>query len=131
MLGINLFALLVITPAMRKVDDHVLTMAMGSIHDRAASRMPAVFAITAGATVAGLALGADPWLPGCGLALLVGWLVLLVRAVLPLNDKLREAFQRDAVLPDVRAVQGRGDRLIYPRLTLLAGACGCLLASLH
>lgn len=119
MFGVDVFAAAVITPALRAVDDRSLTMAMGSFHELANSRMPPLFVITAGSAIGALFLGATPLWVGAGLAATVAWMVLLGLRVLPLNNRLRKAHAEDAVPEDVREIQGSWDRLLAPRLVLL------------
>ena len=128
--GVDLFAALVVTPSLRLVDDRVMTMQMGSLHEVAALRMPFVFVFTVASAIAGIALNGASLLLGGGLALLVGWVTLLVRKVLPLNDRLRDAHAQEIVPDDARAIQRQWDRLIGLRLTLLTVAFACFLLRL-
>lgn len=129
MLGVDLFAMTVLTPALKNVDDHVLTMAMGSIHEQAARSMPVLFMFTLLSAIASFVLGGwNPWLVG-GMVLSVLWITLLGTQVLPLNNVLRQAHTDNTIPEDVRSLQRRWDRLIYPRLVLLTCAMICYLMS--
>lgn len=131
MLGIDLFGLLVITPSLKKVDDGVLTFAMGSIHDEANRAMPILSIVSVLGCVAGLYFGAPSIPAGVGLGGLLAWLVLLGTQVIPINNQLRDAHKAKKIPGNVRQLQQKWDRLLWPRLALLATAIGGLIFALN
>lgn len=134
-LGVELFALLVVRPAANQMPSDVLRQAMGSIHKAADRGMPPLvsaglvvgLATTIGAAVDGH--GERAVLAGAGLLLLACWQAVIVASVLPGNRRMSAAVAPEAELPDVRQIQQRWNATTPFRVLILAPAAGLALAA--
>jgi hypothetical protein len=134
--GAEIFATMVLRPALAGAEDRTLTTTMGEIHRYGDRRMPIPFAAaliaaalsagaaavegrTAAATAAALAAGS-----------LVVWLAVFLRISAPINRVLTAAATDGRVLADVRRLQQRWDRVLYVRISLHTLALAALCASL-
>jgi hypothetical protein len=134
--GTDMFAALVLRPALAALDDGTLTQAAGRIHQYADQRMPvpgaaSIVAAAASALAAGLAGHAlQAALAGAALAALLAWLSLYVRIAAPINRKLTQAAGAHQTPANARAMQQQWDHIIGPRIALQATALALLVAVL-
>lgn len=136
--GTDVFAALVLRPALARVDDRALGAVTGYVHRYGDRRMPVpgVIGVAAAALSAALAALAANWaqaIPaGVAVVLLLVWLLLYIRVSAPINRELTAAADRGQVLPDVRMLQANWDRIITARAVLqglaLAALCLALIA---
>jgi len=132
--GTDVFCAMVQRPALAAIDDRALVAVMGNVHRYGDRRMPlpGAVGIVAAATSAALAAAAGKWtqaVPAAtALALLVVWLVLYTRISKPINRQLTAAAATCDIPPDVRALQGKWDRIINARAIIqgLAVASLCI-----
>jgi hypothetical protein len=122
--GTDVFAGLVLRPALAALDDGALVQAAGRIHEYADQRMPLPGAAgtiaTAGATLtAGLAgHPLQAGLSGGALVALLAWLALYLRVAAPINRELARAAAAHQTPANARALQKRWDSIIGPRVVL-------------
>ena len=134
--GTDVFAAIVLRPAIAAVDDRVLTQLLGHIHRIADRRFPA---IGAGGLIAAVAMTAAAAASGrsesaaagalATLALIV-FLVIYNRVSKPVNTALTAAALADRVPGDARQLQARWDSVINARVALQAVALGALCVAL-
>lgn len=130
--GTDAFAVLVLRPSLRGLDDGELTTFVGRIHHFGDRRLPVpgmialvstvatvVLAIAAGATLATAAAGA-------ALVCLVTWLVLYLTIAAPINRTFRAASHAGSTPTDARALQVRWDSIITLRAVLQGIATAAL-----
>ena len=136
--GADLFAAIVLRPALSHLDTAELTRTMGFVHRYGDRRMPFLFAVSviAGALAAGAALSAGREAAGATMGVVVltrlVWLVVYVRVSAPINRELTSAAMVGHTLPNAHAMQRRWDSVVPVRLGLdtLAIAGGCLALAL-
>ena len=122
--GTDVFAGLVLRPALAALDDGALVQAAGRIHEYADQRMPLPGAAgtiaTAGATLtAGLAgHPLQAGLSGGALVALLAWLALYLRVAAPINRELTHAAAAHQTPANARELQKRWDSIIGPRVVL-------------
>ncbi|WP_282782005.1 MULTISPECIES: DUF1772 domain-containing protein [unclassified Nocardia] len=123
--GTDVFCALVQRSAMARVDDRVLTAAMGYIHlygDRRLKFPGAIGLLTTIATAATAAVtgaGAVSVAAGCtAVAALVVWFAIYGRISAPINAALTAAAEAGSTPPDARALQRTWDSVINPRSVL-------------
>ena len=134
--GTDVFAALVLRPALAALDDGVLTQAAGRIHQYADQRMPlpgavsviAAAASTLAAGIAGHALQAA--VTGAALIALLVWLALYIRIAAPINRALTEAAVAHETPTNARAMQQRWDSIIDLRVALQTAAVALLICVL-
>jgi hypothetical protein len=126
--GTDVFAAIVLRPALAHVDDRTLTGATGYMHDYADRRLPVPGAIGLAATVLGTAVAALAGHPG---AVVAGGAAVLAMAVWLLIYRSVSAPAHDGRIPgDARALQRQWDRVINARAALLTAAVAALCAAL-
>lgn len=136
--GTDVFATIVLRPALAVVDDRALVAVMGSVHRYGDRRMPVpgiIGGLATAATVALTVVAAD-WaqsiVAGAALILLLVWIALYTRVSAPINRQLTAAADAKQSLPNGRALQARWDRIIGARAVLqglaLAALCVVLTA---
>jgi hypothetical protein len=134
--GTDVFAALVLRPALAALDDGALTQAAGRIHQYADQRMPlpgatSIVAAAASALAAGLAgHPLQAALAGAALAALLAWLSLYVRIAAPINRKLTQAASAHQTPTNARAMQHQWDHIIGLRVALQTTALALLVAVL-
>jgi uncharacterized membrane protein len=134
--GTDIFAALVLRPALAALDDGVLTQAAGRIHQYADQRMPlpgavsvlAAAASTLAAAISGHALQAAG--TGAALIALLVWLALYIRIAAPINRALTRAAFAHETPPNARAMQQRWDSIIDLRVALQTTALALLICVL-
>ena len=134
--GTDVFAALVLRPALAALDDTALVQAAGRIHQYADQRMPipggagmlAAAAATLTATLAGRPLQAG--LTGAALLALLAWLGLYLSIAAPINRQLTRAAVSQEMPPNARALQNRWDSIIAPRVALQTIALALLVSVL-
>jgi Domain of unknown function (DUF1772) len=134
--GTDVFAALVMRPALAALDDGALVQAAGRIHQYADQRMPvpgtAGTLAAAGATLAA-ALAGHPLqavLGGAALAALLAWLALYLRVAAPINRQFARAAAAHEIPVDARALQQRWDSIIGLRVALQSAALALLVGVL-
>ena len=134
--GTDVFAALVLRPALAALDDGALTQAAGRIHQYADQRMPlpgaaSIIAAAASALAAGLAgHPLQAIVAGAALAALLVWLSLYLRIAAPINRVLTRAAGAHEVPTNARALQKRWDHIIGLRVALQTAALALLVAML-
>ncbi len=134
--GTDIFAALVLRPALAALDDGMLTQAAGRIHQFADQRMPvpgaasvlAAAASTLAAGIAGHALQAA--VTGAALIALLVWLALYIRIAAPINRALTHAAVAHETPTNARAMQQRWDSIIELRVALQTTALALLICVL-
>jgi hypothetical protein len=123
--GTDAFSALVLKPALARVDDAVLAVAMGNVHRFGDRRMPVpgVIGLVASA-VAGVLFAVGGHTPtmilaGTATLLWIVWLLLYVRISAPINRRLTAAADEHETPADARALQHGWDSIIWLRATLL------------
>jgi hypothetical protein len=134
--GAEVFATVVLRPALAGADDRTLATTMGEIHRYGDRRMPIPFVvalISASLSAGSAALeGRTPAATAAALAVgsLLVWLGVFLRVSAPINRVLTAAATDGRVPANVRRLQQRWDRVVYVRLALhtlaLAALCGAL-----
>ena len=130
--GTDVFAALVLRPALRTLDDGALVQVTGRIHQYADQRMPipgavSMLAASAATLTAGLAGHTlQAVLSGGALVALIAWLGLYVRVAAPINRKLTRSAAAHEVPADARTLQARWDSIIGPRVALQTTALALL-----
>jgi hypothetical protein len=130
--GTDVFAAIVLRPALALVDDRALVAVMGSVHRYGDRRMPVpgVLGIVATATSAVLATVGAHWaqaiVAGTALVLLLVWIGLYTQVSAPINRQLTAAAEDSVALPNRRALQAKWDRIIGARAMLQGLAVGAL-----
>ena len=134
--GTDVFAAIVLRPALAHVDDRTLTGAAGYMHDYADRRLPVPGAIGLAATVSGTAVAALAGHPGAAavggaavLAMAV-WLLIYRSVSAPVNRRLTAAAHDGRIPGDARALQRRWDHVINVRAALQTVAVAALCAAL-
>jgi hypothetical protein len=134
--GTDVFAALVLRPALAALDDGTLVQAAGRIHEYADQRMPlpgAASMLAAAAATLTAVLAGDPLhalLTGAALAALVAWLVLYLRIAAPINHEFTRAAAAHATPAGARALQQRWDSVIGVRVALQTTALALLVCVL-
>jgi hypothetical protein len=136
--GADVFAAIVLRPAIAAVDDRTLTQLLGHIHRIADRRFPAIGAagLIAAMATAALAGASGHWVSAAAAALatlaLVIFLAIYNRLSKPVNTALTAAALADRVPGDARQLQARWDSVINARVALqtlaLAALCVALAA---
>jgi hypothetical protein len=134
--GFDVFAALVLGPALAKVDDRSLTSVMGNVHSYGDRRLaiPSVLSLlsavltTVFAAIAGD--GGAAVTAGVAAVAIAGWLAIYGRVSAPINRELTKSAQAGEIAPQVRGLQKRWDGVILPRLALQTIAMVGLLAAL-
>jgi hypothetical protein len=134
--GFDVFAALVLGPALEKVDDRSLTSVMGHIHaygDRRLAVPSALSLLLAALTmVVAVAAGESGAATSAGLATvaLAGWLVIYGRVSAPINRQLTTAALAGQTVADAHGLQRRWNGVIGARTALqalaLVGLCVAL-----
>jgi hypothetical protein len=112
--GTDVFAAIVLRPALACMDDRTLTGAIGYMHDYADRRLPVPGAIGLAATVLGTAVAALAGHPGAvvagGAAVLAMavWLLIYRSVSAPINRQLTAAAHDGRVPGDARPCSGNG-----------------------
>jgi len=133
--GTDVFAAIVLRPALAHVDDRTLTGATGYMHDYADRRLPVPGAIGLAATVLGTAVAALAGHPGAvvagGAAVLAMafWLLIYRSVSAPVNRRLTAAAHDGRIPGDARALQRQWDRVINARAALQTAAVAALCAA--
>jgi len=134
--GTDVFCAMVLRPALARVDDRALPAVTGFVHRYGDRRMPVPGAIgvVAAAASAALAALATHWaqaIPaGVAVVLWLVWLLLYTRVSAPINRQLTAAAESGQVLPNVRVLQAKWDRIINARAMLQALALAALCVAL-
>ena len=134
--GTDVFAAIVLRPALAHVDDRTLTGATGYMHDYADRRLPVPGAIGLAATVSGTAVAALTGHPGAvvagGVAVLAMavWLLIYRSVSAPVNRRLTVAAHDGRIPGDARSLQRQWDRVINARAALQTAAVAALCAAL-
>ena len=134
--GTDVFAAVVLRPALAMLDDSALTQATGRIHQYADRRMPlpgatsilAAAASTLAAGIAGHPVQAS--LTGAALGALLVWLALYIRIAAPINRELTRAAATHEIPSNARALQQRWDSIIDLRVALQTAALALLVSAL-
>jgi hypothetical protein len=134
--GFDVFATLVLRPALEQVDGRSLTAVMGHVHSYGDRRLAVPSALSllsaAATTVVALVAGNGGAAVAAGLATvaLAGWLAIYGRISAPINRQLTSAALAGQVAPDAHGLQRRWNGVIVPRTALqalaLAGLCVAL-----
>ena len=134
--GTDVFAAIVLRPALTHVDDRTLTSVMGHVHFYGDRRLPGpgtvgLIAAALAALAAALAgrAGAAAAAAAAVLAL-TAWLVIYRRVSAPVNRELTVAAHAEQTPPDARSLQQRWDSVINARAALQALAVTALCAAL-
>ena len=137
--GTDLFSLIVLRPALARVDDQTLVAIMGRVHQFADRRLRLPGIAGLAFTVAGAAFVAGVDRLGATIAGIVGviasvmWLVIYSRISAPINARLTAAALSGETPLDTKLLQQRWDSVITARsalqlLTMLS-LCLVLIAS--
>ena len=133
--GTDIFAAIVLRPALALVDDRTLLCTMGHVHDVADKRMPVpgvvgLIGAIAGTVVAAITGHLGTTVAGvCAVAALLSWLAIYVRVSAPINRQLTAASRSGQAPSHARDLQQRWDRVINLRslLQMMALAALCLM----
>ena len=134
--GTDMFAALVLRPALAALDDGTLTQAAGRIHQFADQRMPvpgAASIVAAAASAVAALLAGHPLqatLAGAALAALLAWLSLYIRIAAPINRELTQAAGAHETPTNARMMQRQWDNIIGPRVALQTTALALLVTVL-
>ena len=134
--GTDMFAAVVLRPALATLDDRTLTQAAGRIHQYADRRMPLpgatiILAAAASALAAGIAgYPVQALLTAAALGALLIWLALYIRIAAPINRELTRAAATHEIPPNARAMQQRWDTIINLRVALQTTALALLVSAL-
>ena len=134
--GTDMFAAVVLRPALAALDDRALTQAAGRIHQYADRRMPlpgatSILAAAASALAAGIAgHPVQASLTGAALGALLIWLALYIRIAAPINHELTRAAATHEIPPNARGMQQRWDGIIDLRVALQTTALALLVSAL-
>ncbi len=134
--GTDVFAAIVLRPALSHLDDRTLTTTMGNVHSYADRRLPAPGVAGLVATASGtvvMALGGHVGAAiagGLAVGALVAWLSIYGRVSSPINRRLTAAAQDGRTLSDPRSLQQRWDSVINLRSALQMLAVGALCSAL-
>ena len=134
--GTDVFAALVMRPALAALDDGALVQAAGRIHEYADQRMPlpgAAGTLAAAGSTLTAALASHPLqavLSGAALAALLAWLVLYLRVAAPINRRFTHAAAAHEIPANARALQQRWDSIIGLRVALQSAALALLVGVL-
>lgn len=134
--GTDVFAAIVLRPAIAAVDDRVLTQLLGHVHRVADRRFPVIGAggLVAAVAVTALAAASGRWVSSAAGALatlaLLAFLGVYARVSKPVNATLTGAALADRVPDDVRRLQARWDSVINTRVVLQAIALIALCVAL-
>jgi hypothetical protein len=126
--GTDVFAAIVLRPALALVDDRALVAVMGSVHRYGDRRMPVpgVLGIVATATSAVLATVGAHWAQAIAAGTALVWIGLYTQVSAPINRQLTAAAEASVALPNGRALQAKWDRIIGARAMLQGLAVGAL-----
>ena len=137
--GTDVFAAIVLRPAIAAVDDRTLTQLLGHVHRIADRRFPAIGAggLIAAVAMTALAAASGRWVSTAAGALatlaLIAFLAIYARISKPVNTALSAAAVADRVPSDARRLQARWDSVIGGRVALqtfaLAALCVGLVAA--
>jgi hypothetical protein len=137
--GTDVFAAIVLRPALAHVDDRTLTGTTGYLHDYADRRLPLPGALGLAAAVAGTAVAALAGHPGAAVAggaavlAMAVWLLIYRSVSAPINHQLTVAAHDGRIPGDARSLQQRWDHVINARAALqtvvVAGLCAALILS--
>jgi Domain of unknown function (DUF1772) len=122
--GTDFFCAIVLRPALRRVDDSVLTRVMGEVHRYGDRRMPVPGAIGLVTALLSVILAAVSGRPGAAIAAAVAtvaltvWLVVYVRVSAPVNKQLTAAAAAGTTPGNARALQRTWDGVINLRVAL-------------
>jgi Domain of unknown function (DUF1772) len=134
--GTDMFAAVVLRPALATLDDSTLTQAAGRIHQYADRRMPlpgatSILAAAASALAAGIAgYPVQASLTAAALGALLIWLALYIRIAAPINRELTRAAATHEIPPNARGMQQRWDSIINLRVALQTTALALLVSAL-
>ncbi|CAM2745592.1 DUF1772 domain-containing protein [Mycobacterium intermedium] len=134
--GTDVFAAIVLRPALAAVDDRALVAVMGSVHRYGDRRMPVpgIIGTLATATTTALNAAAAHWAQsvaaGIALVLLLAWIALYTRVSAPINLRLTAAADANQSLPNGRVLQAKWDHVIGPRAALQGLALAALCVGL-
>ena len=134
--GTDMFAAVVLRPALATLDDRTLTQTAGRIHQYADRRMPlpgatSILAAAASALAAGIAgYPVQALLTAAALGALLIWLALYIRIAAPINRELTRAAATHEIPPNARAMQQRWDTIINLRVALQTTALALLVSAL-
>jgi len=134
--GTDVFAAVVLRPALANVDDRTLTGTTGYMHDYADRRLLAPGAIGLAATVLGTAVAALAGHPvaaaadGAAVLAVAVWLLIYRSVSAPINRQLTAAAHDGRIPDDARALQRRWDHVINARAALQTVAIAALCAAL-
>lgn len=132
--GTDVFAAIVLRPALAHVDDRTLTGAAGHTHDYADRRLPVPGAIGLAATVLGTAVAAAAGHPvaagGAAVLAMTVWLLIYRSVSAPVNRQLTAAAHDGRIPGDARALQRQWDHVINARAALQTAAVAALCAAL-
>jgi hypothetical protein len=133
--GTDMFAAIVLRPALALVDDRTLVCTMGHVHDVADKRMPVpgvvgLMSAIAGTVVAAITGHLSATVAGvCAVSPLLIWLAIYVRVSAPINRQLAAASKTGQAQGHARDLQHQWDRVINVRslLQMVAIAALCLM----
>lgn len=134
--GFDVFAAVVLRPALGHVDDRALTAVMGNVHTYGDRRLavPSILGLVAAvatAVVAALAGHGGAAVAGAvAAAAIVAWLALYFRVSVPVNRQLAEAAEAGVPARGAHDLQRRWNSVTAPRTGLQALALAALLAAL-
>ena len=134
--GTDIFAAIVLRPALAMLDSETIINTMGRVHEIADRRMPVpgivgLFAAVVGTVTAAIAGRWDPAvLATIAVASLVAWLAIYIRISAPINRQFAAAIHAGQVSLDARTLQGQWDRVINARSALQMLAITTLCAAL-
>jgi hypothetical protein len=134
--GTDIFAAIVLRPALAALADPELTQAAGRIHEYGDLRLPVPGAAgTVAAAATGICAGlaghaAAAALAGAALVALLVWLGLYLRIAAPINRRMTKAARDHETPSDIRALQERWDSIITTRAALQGSAMALLIATL-
>jgi hypothetical protein len=134
--GFDVFAAVVLRPALDEVDDRSLTTVMGHVHAYGDRRLavPSALSLLAAAATTLTALvagrGGAAVAAGVATAALAAWLAIYGRISAPINRALTGAAVAGRVADDAHGLQQRWNGVIVPRTALQALALACLCIAL-
>ena len=133
--GTDVFCALVQRPALARLDDATMAVAMGRLHQYGDRRLPTPGVIgilaAAAATAAAVVSGSPASATSAGIALIATliWLGLYLRVAAPINHALTAAAIAHVTPGNARALQSRWDSIITTRALLMAAAVAGLAVS--
>jgi hypothetical protein len=134
--GTDVFGAIVQRPALARIDDRALLVAMGNIHRYGDRRMPipGVLGLVAAAISVAFFAASGHWTQagaaGVAVVVFLVWLAFYLRVAKPINQQQTAAADDPSLTVDARALQRDWDKIINARAILQGLAVASLCVAL-